>query len=54
MEKEELLVLIEKMKCCGNCKHDSWWYDDPECPHYTKCKRSSVGIHDDSWEIKDD
>ena len=30
-EEKELLQLIEKMKCCENCKHHRFWGNELDC-----------------------
>lgn len=49
---------INKLKCCGNCEHDEWDYDTPECPYYDFCTKSHVDInagkYTDHWEIKEE
>ena len=52
-ENEELKKLIEKMKCCENCKYHSFWGDELKCnlPSYDeqfKCLDSK-----DKWELID-
>jgi hypothetical protein len=56
-ENEELKAQIEKMKCCENCKYNSYWGDELHCNYGLKealqedklveCKNM------DKWEINE-
>ena len=56
-DKGELTDKIEKMKCCENCKYNSYWGDELHCNYGLKealqedklveCKNM------DKWEIKE-
>ena len=54
----ELERQIEKMKCCENCKYNSYWGDELHCNYGLKealQEDKLVECKDmDKWEIKDD
>jgi hypothetical protein len=51
LEKEnaELKAQIEKMKCCQNCKHHYWLYEE------LSCRIHKIDVDTcNSWEMKND
>ena len=51
LEKEntELKAQIEKMKCCENCKHHYWLYEE------LSCRIHKIDVDTcNSWEMKND
>ena len=58
-EIEELKQQIEKMKCCGNCKHNSKFWLDIDNAYGYRCKekiKSKVDDFDEGcsyWELEE-
>jgi hypothetical protein len=45
---EELKAQIEKMKCCENCKHHYWLYEE------LSCRIHKIDVDTcNSWEVKE-
>ena len=53
LEKEnaELKELIEKMKCCENCKYHSFWGDELKCNLPSYDEQFNCLDSKDKWEL---
>lgn len=55
---EELEQKIEKMKCCDNCKYNSYWGNELHCNYGLKEALQEDRLVEcnkmDKWEIKND
>ena len=56
-DKGELIDKIEKMKCCENCKYNSYWGNELHCNYGLKealQEDKLVECHNlDKWELKE-
>ena len=48
-EVEELKAQIEKMKCCGNCKHQKYDYESKYCEFDATREKECVNLSE--WEL---
>ena len=50
----ELEAMVEKMKCCENCKHVVFDYGGTDCLiSKTGCKIAFNNLTEDFWKLKD-
>ena len=52
-ENAELKELIEKMKCCENCKYHSFWGDELKCNLPSYDEQFNCLDSKDKWELID-
>lgn len=50
---DELKELIEKMKCCENCKYHSFWGDELKCNLPSYDEQFNCLDSKDKWELID-
>ena len=51
-ENEILKKEIERLKCCGNCENEEYWYGEPDCQWLRVCSKYTSKAVVSHWEAK--